>query len=238
MIPLKDNIPNRRFPFINVSFIVINLIIFLYQTQLPPEAVNQFILQNAVIPQLQIEGLIFLLHNPEHLGIIGGDLFWPYLTATFLHGGWMHLLGNMIYLWVFGKNIENILGPIPYLVVYLFMGAIGHFFHIFTHPASMVPLIGASGAIAGVLGAYFVLYPRALILTLVPLGFFITFIYIPAFLLLALWFLLQLFNAIMPAAPAGAQSVAWWAHIGGFISGIVIGIFMRGNLHTVTKGNH
>ena len=230
MFPLKDNVPHRRFPVMNVSIIIFNFIIFLYQTQLPREELHQFIANYSVVPLEQVQGMQLLFQQPALALYLGSQLLFPYISATFLHGSWMHLIGNMIYLWVFGDNIEDRLGPLRYLAVYLLMGVVGHLFHLASAPFSQVPLIGASGAIAGVLGAYFVLYPRARVLTLVPLGFFITFIYIPAFLFLALWFLLQLFNAITPAAPAGAQSVAWWAHVGGFFSGVIMGAFMSRQL--------
>ncbi len=130
----------------------------------------------------------------------------------------------MLYLWVFGDNIESRLGHCGYLLLYLAMGAGSQLIHILVSPFSAMPLIGASGAIAGVLGAYFILYPRSQVLTLVPLGFFITFIRIPAVIFLALWFALQLLNAAAAAGMAGVQQVAWWAHVGGFVIGLAVGV--------------
>jgi len=225
MIPLKDNTPRKQFPLVNVSLIVLNVVVFLFQTQMAQEEMYYFIRDFGVIPREQVTALVLLLHDPAQLFDLNGYFFLPLVTATFLHGGWLHLISNMIYLWVFGDNIEDRLGRGGYLLVYLAMGVLANFAHIASEPLSPVPLIGASGAVAGVLGAYFVLFPRSRILTLVPLGFFITFIYIPAFLFLALWFILQLFNAI--AEPAGgAQAVAWWAHVGGFVAGIVVGMLL------------
>ena len=160
------------------------------------------------------------------------SLLWPALfpliSANFLHGGWLHLLGNMLYLWVFGDNIEGCLGHPGYLIIYLLLGAGSQLLHLLSAPLSPVPLIGASGAIAGILGAYLILYPHSRVVTLVPLGFFITLIRIPAVIFLALWFLLQLANAFtIGMAPGIQQPVAWWAHIGGFLLGIALGIRVR-----------
>ena len=127
----------------------------------------------------------------------------------------------MVYLWVFGDNIEGRLGHLRYLFIYLLMGAVSQLFHVVVHPSSATPLVGASGAIAGVLGAYFILFPHSRVLTLLPLGFFITFVHIPAVIFLALWFVLQLLNATLAA---GVQPVAWWAHVGGFVIGVLVGL--------------
>lgn len=162
-----------------------------------------------------------------HWSVLWTALF-PLITANFLHGGWLHLIGNMLYLWVFGDNIEGRLGHPGYLFTYLAMGAGSQLLHLISAPLSPVPLIGASGAIAGVLGAYFILYPHSRVLTLVPLGFFITLIRIPAVIFLALWFLLQLANVFTAGiAPGMQQPVAWWAHIGGFIIGVTVGLKVK-----------
>lgn len=139
----------------------------------------------------------------------------------FLHGGWLHLLGNMLYLWIFGDNVEDRMGRGRFIIFYLLTGYIATLTHVYFLPHSTVPMVGASGAIAGILGAYFVLYPRAKVLTLVPIIIFITFIRIPALLFLGFWFLLQVINQTMISSPE-AQSVAWWAHIGGFVAGAVL----------------
>ncbi len=228
MIPIKDNIKSRRFPIMNLTLIVANVLIFFHQLQLSPEEAYPFILEYGAIPANLVGGFLFFLEgDPQYSVVLPGAIL-SLFTATFLHGGWLHLLGNMVYLLVFGKNVENLLGPLGYLAVYLFMGAWASLFHIFFNPLSTVPLIGASGAIAGVLGIYFLLYPSARVLTLLPLGFFITLIPIPAVLFLGIWFLLQLFNALaVQSLGAGAEAVAWWAHVGGFLVGIIIGIFAR-----------
>lgn len=217
MIPIRNNVPTRRFPIINTSIILVNTLIFLYQLTLPQEELQKMIFAYGVVPA----DLTMLLSGNMAIGGTAPSL--TLLTATFLHGGWLHLLGNMVYLWVFGDNIEDFLGSSNYLLVYMLTGAIGHLAHTAFNPASPVPLIGASGAVAGVLGMYFVLYPRSRVLTLIPLGLFITFVEIPALIFLVLWFFLQVVNALGALAMGPEiMAVAWWAHIGGFISGIVI----------------
>lgn len=224
MIPIRDNVRPRRYPYVNITLIAVNAVVFLYQVILGPEALRDFILTFGVIPR-EITAL-----NLTDLFLGGFTPLVPLVTATFLHGGWFHLIGNMLYLWVFGDNIEDCLGSLKYLVVYILMGVVGHFSHIFFEPLSTVPLIGASGAIAGILGAYFILYPWAKVLALVPLGIFFTFVEIPAVIYLFFWFILQLFNGVSAfLVSPGFQVVAWWAHIGGFVSGIITGILIRKN---------
>lgn len=170
---------------------------------------------------------------PARLQEAGGFLFslvtgqWTVastvVTAMFLHGGWMHLIGNMLYLWVFGDNVEDRLGRLQYLLFYLLTGVVANLAQVLADPQSPVPLIGASGAVAGVLGAYFLTYPRARVLTLMPLGIFITMVQVPAVVFLFLWFVLQLLNGVASIGiPQIAGQVAWWAHIGGFITGMVL----------------
>ncbi len=221
MIPIRDNIRSRRFPLVNYTLIGINVIIFLYQVTLGQQGAMEFVFTYGVIPE-------------NITRILAGDIFTvgpaPLLTlvsSMFLHGGWFHLIGNMLYLWVFGDNIEDCLGSFTYLVIYILMGIAATFVYIISAPLSEIPLIGASGAIAGVLGAYFILYPKARVVTLVPLGIFFTFLEIPAMIYLFLWFLLQLFNSVVAQVGNGAQMIAWWAHVGGFVSGVVLGIVIK-----------
>ncbi len=228
MIPLRDDVRNSRFPVVNISIILLNFLVFFYQLWLTPREAYNFVTDFGVVPQELVGGLSLLIEgNPAFASVLPGATI-SLFTATFLHGGWLHLLGNMVYLWVFGDNIEDRVGSLRYLMVYLLMGAGGSIAHIIFNPLSNSPLIGASGAIAGVLGFYFLLHPRAKVLTLLPLGFFITFIHIPAVMFLALWFLLQVFNALVTQiGAAGVQPVAWWAHVGGFLIGLSIGIYYR-----------
>jgi membrane associated rhomboid family serine protease len=220
MIPLKDSVPSQRFPLVNTVLIAVNVLVFLYQQMLPAAEIQRFYLIYGFVPVKATE-IFFDLFGAKAETQTAVEALFPLLSANFLHGGWLHLIGNMVYLWIFGDNIESRLGHLRYLLTYLMMGAVSQLFHLAANPVSSIPLVGASGAIAGVLGAYFILFPRSRILTLVPLGFFITFVHLPAVIFLAFWFILQLLHATMAA---GVQPVAWWAHVGGFIVGLAVGI--------------
>ena len=217
MIPLRDNIPARRKPVVTTVIIVVTTYIFFHQIGLGPQAQLLFI-QKGVVPA-RFFG--------NGLGINGG---WVAATPTlfsymFLHGGWMHLIGNMWMLWIFGDNIEDRLGHLRFVIFYILCGVGSGLFHVFTNTNSIVPTVGASGAIAGVMGAYFVLYPRARVLTLVIIVVFIQLIEIPAFIFLGLWFLMQFLmgsTSLLAGSSAAAGGVAWWAHIGGFVIGIYL----------------
>ena len=226
MIPIKDTEPRRCFPAVNIAFIVINAAVFLHQQMLPPEQLYGFIFKYGTVPANLTDSLAGLVKPGfSSATLLAAAL--PLITANFLHGGWLHLIGNMLYLWIFGDNIECRFGHLKYLLLYLFMGAAGQLFHVLSSPLSTTPLIGASGAIAGVLGAYFILFPRSRILTLLPLGVFITFVHLPAVVFLGFWFILQLLNASLQGAVAGVESIAWWAHIGGFIVGLSMGMVAK-----------
>ncbi len=224
MIPIRDSAPRHRFPAVNITIIVLNVLIFIYQQMLPPEQLYNFIFTYGTVPAELTAGLAAIL-KPGFSSAALMAAAVPLATANFLHGSWLHLIGNMLYLWIFGDNIEGHFGHLKYLLLYLFMGAAGQLFHVFSAPASAIPLVGASGAIAGILGAYFILYPQSRILTLLPLGFFITFVHLPAVVFLGFWFILQLINASVQGA--GMQSIAWWAHIGGFVIGVIVGLLGR-----------
>lgn len=215
MIPLRDSTPSRRVPFMTVLLIIVNVYIFLKEISLE-QAVNSVIYKFAVIPA-------DYLYAAEGHPYIFIEKNITLISALFLHGGWVHLLSNMWYLWVFGDNVEDKLGHLRFLIFYLICGVIGNLAHIFMNAGSHVPAIGASGCIAGVLGAYFLLFPRARILTLLPIFIFFTVVEVPAFFFLGLWFILQFLNGFL-LLPCGKDSlcVAWWAHIGGFISGIIL----------------
>jgi membrane associated rhomboid family serine protease len=215
-IPLYDIQKRRTFPVVNVALIVVNVLAFLYELSLGAH-LQGFIQQAAFVPARFVEA-----GNPftETRSV---------LVSMFLHGGWAHLLGNMLYLWIFGDNVEDRLGHVKYLVFYLGAGFVATLSHAASNPASTVPSIGASGAIAGVLGAYLVMFPRARVVTLIPLGFFIRLAELPALLVLGFWFVLQLFSGAVSLGAATAQTggVAWWAHIGGFVAGLVVGGVVR-----------
>lgn len=211
MIPLRDTIRARRFPVVTVSIIAANILIFIFQATLTLPELQYLVNTFGLVPALQIQ---MFQQAPFSL-----QTWIPMVTSMFLHGNWFHVLGNMLYLWVFGDNVEDVLGRGKFLLFYLLAGLAGGLAHVISGPGSLVPTIGASGAVAGVLGAYFVTFPHSRVLALVPLLFIITFMELPAVLFLFLWIGLQLLNGLIGLA--GAQ-VAWWAHIGGFAAGMVL----------------
>jgi membrane associated rhomboid family serine protease len=216
MIPFRDNIPSRSFPIITVFIIVINTLAFLYELSLGP-GLDRFVYHFAVIPAQVLAG--------PSAGVSIPDLALPFLTSMFLHGGWLHLIGNMWYLWIFGDNVEDRLGHFNYLLFYLLCGLGAGIAHTLLNANSTIPSLGASGAIAGVLGAYLVSYPFARVLTLVPIFVFIQIIEIPALIVLGFWFIMQfLYGAASLTSPTAASGggVAWWAHVGGFVVGILL----------------
>lgn len=210
MIPIKDLNPTRTFPAINYALIAVNVVVFFYQATLPPHAFKAFLMANATVPS----------KIPQFLaGYLGFKMaFYPMFTSMFLHGGLMHLLGNMLFLYVFGDNVEDYFGHIGYLLFYLFCGVGSSMVHVLFNWHSSLPAIGASGAISGVMGAYAVLYPRANVLML----FFVFLIPIPAVFVLGYWFVLQFVAGIGAMGAANAGGVAFWAHIGGFLIGLPI----------------
>jgi membrane associated rhomboid family serine protease len=215
MIPLKDNIPSRTFPIVNVLLIIVNLLVFGFELSLGRD-LDYFIQTHAVNPsQFVAVGL-----NSEQLVRL--------TTTMFLHGGWLHVLSNMLYLWIFGDNVEDRMGHFKYLLFYLICGYIASLTHIIVDPMSKVPLVGASGAIAGILGAYLILFPRAKVLTLVFIIIFIQIIPIPAVIFLGIWFFLQLMSGTAGLSAQLVHGVAFWAHIGGFIAGVVLVKFFAG----------
>jgi membrane associated rhomboid family serine protease len=209
-IPLKDLNPRRTYPVVNTLLILTNVIVFLYQITLPPHEYQAFMLANATIPN----HIRLVLNGHGNVGAA----FLPMLTSMFLHSGFMHIAGNMLFLWIFGDNVEDYFGHLPYLFFYLFCGIGSGLAHIVFNYHSSLPALGASGAISGVMGAYIILYPRARVLTLV----FIFFIPIPAFIILGYWFLLQFLAGVSTVGVAATGGVAWWAHIGGFLLGMLI----------------
>ena len=214
MIPLRDTIPSSRFPFVNYAFMALCALAWLNELRAGPE-LEPMIRQYGLIPRR-------VLALADRGGPFQTALFLPFVSSMFLHGGWMHFVGNMLYLWIFGDNVEDRLGHVRYALFYLLGGALAGAAHVAASPDSVVPTIGASGAIAAVMGAYFVLYPRARIISVVLLIFWIRVISIPAFLYLALWFALQLLSGTVELGGASATDggVAWWAHAGGFAFGM------------------
>jgi len=212
MIPLRDNIRTRKVPIVNYALIGVNVLAFLFELGLGPN-LEAFFHVFGLVPQ-RVIGIA--IHAPSHI-------HWaliPFLTSIFLHAGWLHLIGNMLFLYIFGDNVEGKLGHIRYLVFYLGCGLAASLTHLLSVPSSPVPTVGASGAVAGVLGAYFLLFPRARVLTLVPIFFFFQIVEIPAFIFLGIWFLIQFFSGSVSLFSAQQTAgVAWWAHIGGFAAG-------------------
>ncbi|HTA56966.1 MAG TPA: rhomboid family intramembrane serine protease [Candidatus Baltobacteraceae bacterium] len=210
MIPLKDINPTRNFPFVNVMLISANVLVFLYQITLSPHAVKAFVMANATVP---VRIPAFLAgHAPASMALF------PLFSSMFLHGGLMHLLGNMLFLYIFGDNVEDSFGHIGYLFFYILCGIGSGLIHVLFNWHSAIPALGASGAISGVMGAYAVMFPSHRILTF----FFIFLIPVPAILILGYWFALQFVAGINGLGMATAGGVAWWAHIGGFLMGVVI----------------
>ena len=203
MIPLRDVIPSRTFPFFTIVLIVLNSLAFLYEQSLPRPVREVFVGAYGVVP--------------AHFAL--ASVF----TSMFLHGGWMHFLGNMLFLWIFGDNVEDQLGHARFPLFYLLCGTVAALAHVFMNPASFIPTIGASGAIAGVMGAYFVLYPHSRILALLPLFIYFEVVEVPAIFFLGIWFVMQFFYGVgsMAMGRAGGAGIAFWAHVAGFLAGMV-----------------
>jgi hypothetical protein len=217
MIPLRDKSPSGKFPLVTVVLIVINVLVFIYQLSLG-ENLRPFFYRYALIPAN-------IFSFGETPGISIKHIFLPFLTSMFLHGGWLHVIGNMWYLWIFGDKVEDRLGHVQFFIFYLVCGIGAGMTHVILNPNSPVPCVGASGAIAGVLGAYLISFPFARVVTLVPIFFYLTVIEIPAVILLVFWFVLQFFSgtlSVAATAQTGGGGVAWWAHVGGFIIGMIL----------------
>jgi len=211
MLPLRDNIRSRSFPIMNWALIGINVLVFLYELSLGPAALQRFTVTYGMIP--------------VRLNLNQPSTWLPVFTSMFLHGGWFHILTNMWVLFIFGDNVEDRMGPFNYLVFYILGGLVANLMQAFIYPTSKMPAIGASGAIAGVLGAYFLLYPRARVVTLIPIFIYSLIIEIPALVYLGFWFISQLYSGLFALSTPGgvnAGGVAWWAHVGGFAFGLVM----------------
>ncbi len=214
MIPLSDapREARRLFPIVNVTIIVANILVFLWMlAAVPPEATDQFYTQWGTVPAR----------------IAGGKDYITIFTGMFLHGGWLHIGGNMLYLWIFGDNVESAMGHLKYLLFYLLCGVAAALAQVFIDPTSTVPAVGASGAIAGVLGAYLLFYPSASVKTLIFLGIFFTITSVSALILIGFWIVLQVISGLAELGAASAGGVAYFAHIGGFFVGLVLANLFR-----------
>jgi membrane associated rhomboid family serine protease len=213
MFPLYDTVRSRKFPLINLTLVVVNVLVFLYELQMDPVVLKEFIFTWGLTPAR-------LMSDP--------NLFWRTIfSAMFLHGGWFHIINNMWVLLIFGDNVEASMGKIRYLIFYLLSGVAAGLMQTYILPTSTVPMIGASGAVAGVLGAYLILFPRSRIASLVPILFIFTIIEIPAMLFLIFWFVSQLYSGWLAIQGGGESGIAWWAHIGGFAFGVLMVFFFR-----------
>lgn len=215
MIPLKDDNPTKTFPFFTILLILINTGVFIYEMSLGMEGGRVFINQMGLIPSELLHGRhIFVKSSlPVYVNIV---------TSIFLHASLMHLLGNMLYLWIFGNNIEDYLGHTKFLLFYFACGILATIAHTLVNINSNIPVVGASGAISGILGAYLLLYPRAKILVVLPIFIFLQFFKVPAMVVIGFWIVFQFLNGITSLGVGAPQGIAWFAHIGGFIAGVVL----------------
>ena len=217
MFPIQTTVVSYRVPVVTWTIIGINAVVFLFELLLPPEALTQFFILFGVVPARYV--------HPEWAAWVGFpiDDYWPFLTSMFLHGGWLHIIGNMWTLWVFGTHVEDRMGPVRYLIFYLLCGVVSGVVHTLVNADSTVPAIGASGAIAGVMGAYLLLFPRSRVIVMIPILFFPFFFDFLAVFYLGYWFLLQLLSgtlALTQSAQGGG--IAFWAHVGGFVAGVLL----------------
>ena len=237
MIPLRDNIPSRTTPVVNYAMIGLCGLAFLLQLSTAPRGISmverfgmiparvqnpaaQIMVPDQRIVRTPMGNQIDQFQRPAQPSAVPPLL--TLLTCIFLHGGWMHFLGNMWFLHIFGDNVEDRMGHVGYLVFYLAAGVAASLSHLLTNPGSPLPTIGASGAIAGVMGAYMCMYPRAMVLSVIPIFVFLQMIVLPAPIFLGIWFAMQFFQGVSSITSAPTSGVAWWAHIGGFIMGIVV----------------
>jgi membrane associated rhomboid family serine protease len=229
MLPLKDDVPSRSFPLISLLLIAANVAAFLYQVSLEAgtggtgRAATAFVMEFGAVP-CRVTGMCAAGDSPAP--------FVTVFTSMFLHGGLFHIAGNMLYLWIFGDNVEDTLGHLRFLTLYVLSGVGAATAQILMSPGSHVPMVGASGAISGVLGAYLILFPHASVLTLITFGFFIRFVHVPAVIVLGFWIVVQVVNGLLSygALAAGAAEgggVAWFAHIGGFVAGVMLLFLLR-----------
>lgn len=214
MIPLKDDNPTRRWPFVSYTVLAACVAVFLWQVSLEPRAAQAAVYALGMIPAVLFGDAVL----PPEVALVPPAA--TLLTSMFLHGGWMHLIGNLLYLWIFGDNVEDAMGHVRFVVFYVVCGLVAALAQAALDPGSKIPMVGASGAISGVLGAYLLLHPKAHVLVLIPLGYFSQMVRLPALLVLGFWFVLQLVQQML--APGGEGGVAFMAHIGGFVAGMAL----------------
>lgn len=228
MIPLHDDNPTKIFPVLTITFIVMCVLVFFWELSLGP-ATNKAFLTYGAVPAVVVGGK----YLPPQMDAI--PAWMTVFTSMFMHGGWMHLIGNMLYLWIFGNNVEDAMGHVRFIIFYLVCGVLAFLAHALGDPSSQIPTVGASGAISGVLGAYLLLHPRARVLVAIPLGIIIHTVRLPAAIVLGFWFVLQLINSATVTGDQGG--VAWGAHIGGFVAGMaLIPFFKSKDVSLFTQG--
>jgi membrane associated rhomboid family serine protease len=227
MIPLRDTIRSRSIPLVNLGIIGLNILVFIYELSLSPQGLDRFIATFGMVPaRLHLTQPLALLRSPLPLTTM--------FSHMFMHGGWLHIISNMWILFIFGDNVEDRMGSGRYFIFYILSGLASGLLQALVAPASRVPAIGASGAIAGVLGAYFILYPAGRVLTLIPIFIFPWFVEVPAIIYLGFWFISQLFSGLVALNVPNAANmggVAWWAHIGGFLFGVLAHRFFIKHIH-------
>ncbi len=220
MFPIRDTIPSENPPIATLLLILANILVFAFELMMPPEAREHFFQLFGIVPAR--------FTHPEWALWMGipFDSYWPFLTSMFVHAGWLHIIGNMWALWIFGDNVEDRMGPVRFVCFYLLCGLVAGVVQWYTNPGSTIPTVGASGAIAGVMGAYLILFPRSRVIVLVPILIFPFFFEVPAVFYLVFWAFMQLFSgAFSLVSVRSVGGVAWWAHVGGFSAGIVLHYF-------------
>jgi membrane associated rhomboid family serine protease len=220
MFPIQDSVPSRSVPVVTRALILINVVVFFFELSLSRESIIQLFYLFGVVPAR--------FTDPEWAASIGFPIgsYWSLLTHQFLHGGWLHIVANMWTLWIFGDNVEDRMGPLRFIIFYLVFGVLAALTQVLVTPDATIPSVGASGAIAGVLGAYLLFFPTARLIVLIPILFFPFFFELPAVIFLVFWFFIQLFSGTaMLASPQQVGGIAFWAHIGGFIAGMLLCIF-------------
>jgi len=224
MFPIRDTIPRQNTPIATWLLIFVNGIIFLFELMMPMPMLERFFYLFGIVPAR--------FTHPDWAAWVGFpiDDYWPFLTSMFLHGGWLHILGNMWTLWIFGDNVEDRMGPVRFTTFYVLCGLTAGIAHCLWNPNSTLPTVGASGAIAGVMGAYFYLFPESRVILVVPIFFYPLFLELPAVTYLGIWALSQVFSGTLALAAQGSVGgVAWWAHVGGFLAGMALQfVFVRG----------
>jgi membrane associated rhomboid family serine protease len=219
MIPIRDEIRTSGRTWLTYVLIAVNVLVFLYETSLG-EALDAFVTTWGLVPWN-------MTHGVAARGFSLREHVLPWLTSMFLHGGWVHLIGNMWFLHIFGDNVEDRLGRPRFVVLYVCGGLVAGLAQVVSSPGDTVPMVGASGAIAAVLGAYLLMYPRARVLTVVPIFIFLQFVRLPAFLFIGIWFVFQMFSGYAALLSSASGGVAWWAHIGGFVAGLLLCMVLK-----------